>query len=370
MRRVSVWLGLWSFVVATWMPASVWAEPRLSFVPPPDTALARALSAALSAHATLTGPDALPAAPSDPEPARRAAEAVALAEAMYGEARPEDALAVIRAALESETEALAAAGDVGSLGRLVLWQAIALAKTGREADAREAFRAALSLGASTPDPLRFPPDVIALVPSAEPPVPTEIESLPAGASVEVLGATAQQGTTPARFELPPGRYVLRVRRAGSVPIARVVEAGGRIEVPLRPASDAELPGSLAVLRDAGVLDLADPGVRALLARALGAEGRVDARVVGSRLELARFDRSGHRVARAAGASAEVESLVAALFRGAPDEDGPPPGGSTSTSVFGRWWFWTAVGVVVAGAVTVGLIVANQEPNTITYRPAP
>ena len=340
--------------------------PRLLFVPPVDPALARSLSSALSARARLLGLDALPAAPGDPEPAHRAAAAIMRAEAMYTEARADEAIALLRDELARDEQALATAGDVVMLARLRLWEAICLAKSGREADAREAFQAARTLGAPPPDPLRFPPDVLALVPAPGEPVVTEIESLPAGARVEVLGATVETGVTPARFTLAPGRWVVRLLRAGYAPVARVVTAGGRVEIPLTRATGPALARALAVLRDAGGLDTAEASTRALLAEALGTDGRVDVRVVGDRVELERFDVRGRRVARATGPARDAEPLVAALF---PEGDGgPPPAGGGS--ILGRWWFWASVGAVVAAGVTVGLVLANQEPDTITYRIAP
>ncbi len=90
---------------------------------------------------------------------------------------------------------------------------------------------------------------------------------------------------------------------------------------------------------------------------------------GGRVELERFDARGRRVARATGAARDAETLVAALFPEATgDGGGSAPGGSRGGgSIFGRWWFWASVGVVVAAGVTVGLVLANQEPDTITYR---
>lgn len=374
-RRAAVAAVLWASFAGLGAPAAEPAPepPRLLFVPPADPALARSLTSALSARASLVGPEALPAVPGDPGPARRAAAAVAEAEALYGDARADEAIALLRQALAHDEAALAAAGDLPSLARLWLWQGICLAKTGREADAREAFQAARTLGAPPLDPLRFPPDVLALVPAPGEPVVTEIESQPAGALVEALGATVQHGVTPARFTLAPGRWVVRVGRAGYATVARVVAAGGRIEVPLARATGPALARSLADLRDAGTLDTSDPAHRALIAEALGADGRVDVRLTaGGRVELERFDARGHRVARATGAGRDAETLVAALFPEAEGggRGGPPGGARGGGSLFGRWWFWASVGVVVAAGVTVGLVLANQEPDTITYRLVP
>lgn len=38
----------------------------------------------------------------------------------------------------------------------------------------------------------------------------------------------------------------------------------------------------------------------------------------------------------------------------------------SSSVFGQWWFWTAVGVVIAGGVATGLVLTQHSPGTKSY----
>jgi hypothetical protein len=53
--------------------------------------------------------------------------------------------------------------------------------------------------------------------------------------------------------------------------------------------------------------------------------------------------------------------VAALF-GAPRR--PPAGGT----ILGRWWFWTAVGVVVVAGTVAGIALATPEEDTIRYVP--
>jgi hypothetical protein len=37
---------------------------------------------------------------------------------------------------------------------------------------------------------------------------------------------------------------------------------------------------------------------------------------------------------------------------------PPSDGQSEPSILGRWWFWTAVGAVVAGGVTAGLLLSR------------
>jgi hypothetical protein len=46
---------------------------------------------------------------------------------------------------------------------------------------------------------------------------------------------------------------------------------------------------------------------------------------------------------------------------------PTPGqASSGTSVFSRWWFWTAVGVVVAGGVMAGLLLSRGSSSRTPF----
>ena len=38
------------------------------------------------------------------------------------------------------------------------------------------------------------------------------------------------------------------------------------------------------------------------------------------------------------------------------------------SVFGEWWFWTAVGVVVAGSVTAGALALSSDKQATPVAP--
>ena len=70
--------------------------------------------------------------------------------------------------------------------------------------------------------------------------------------------------------------------------------------------------------------------------------------------------------------AELESLRVAPPAGAPVVGVPPPGGAVATSphasprpVWRRWWFWTAVGVVVATGVTAAVLAARSQTGVPT-----
>ncbi|HKP61943.1 MAG TPA: tetratricopeptide repeat protein [Polyangiales bacterium] len=104
------------------------------------------------------------------------------------------------------------------------------------------------------------------------------------------------------------------------------------------------------------------------------EGRSYALDVGDHLVAASAD--GHRsrdltVTIGGMQTRRVELVLSPLEAAAPEvlaaPAGPPASADEGTSVTERWWFWTALGVVVVGA-TVGIVVAstsNSNPNTGT-----
>ena len=46
--------------------------------------------------------------------------------------------------------------------------------------------------------------------------------------------------------------------------------------------------------------------------------------------------------------------------GAPDQSAPQPG----SAIYERWWFWTAIGAIAAGAATVVVIMAERDPTKV------
>ena len=42
----------------------------------------------------------------------------------------------------------------------------------------------------------------------------------------------------------------------------------------------------------------------------------------------------------------------------------PPAAAPESSILGRWWFWTAIGVVVAGGVAAGLLLTRGSSGTL------
>jgi len=62
------------------------------------------------------------------------------------------------------------------------------------------------------------------------------------------------------------------------------------------------------------------------------------------------------------AAAETTAVVPAAAIDFSPQGEPAP--ETSSAVYKRWWFWTAVGVVAAGAVTVAIVMAERDPTKI------
>jgi tetratricopeptide (TPR) repeat protein len=72
---------------------------------------------------------------------------------------------------------------------------------------------------------------------------------------------------------------------------------------------------------------------------------------------------GAKVGKEAAATAAASPPVAALATaGAPP---PAPAPAEARPIYKRWWFWTVIGVVVAGGVTAG-VVAGSRPSTPDY----
>lgn len=68
---------------------------------------------------------------------------------------------------------------------------------------------------------------------------------------------------------------------------------------------------------------------------------------------------------AASASTERAEEVSSPFNEPPNEQRE----ATDGSVFGKWWFWTIVGVVVAGGVTAAVIAAQPGSDPPVYAPS-
>ncbi|MDB4928565.1 MAG: hypothetical protein JWM10_1049 [Myxococcaceae bacterium] len=136
-------------------------------------------------------------------------------------------------------------------------------------------------------------------------------------------------------------------------VAEIGRRVGRVHLTeLRPTvSTVTLDGQPAVLNDAREI-VVNPGEHRLRAEADG------------------FVTREQTVTVAEGATESVGLVlvpVAAIVVATPARPTPAPV-ATSDSIFSRWWFWTAVGAVAAGA-TVGVLVATRRTTT-TVAPLP
>lgn len=66
----------------------------------------------------------------------------------------------------------------------------------------------------------------------------------------------------------------------------------------------------------------------------------------------------HQKAVAQTAASPVST--AAVEFSSQDQSAPQPG----SAVYKRWWFWTAIGAVAAGTVTVAIIMAERDPTKV------
>ena len=151
--------------------------------------------------------------------------------------------------------------------------------------------------------------------------------------------------------LAPGLHVIRASAPGREPAAVIADTRSAKPIELSLASDPgvaslasawldrQLSSDSAAARDA-LLSLArSAGAERVIAVARTDDG-ARARVVGGAGEW-----------RAAATPSEAALVAAGVRR----DLGAGPPGSESRSVFGRWWFWTAVGA--AAAISAGAIYA-------------
>jgi hypothetical protein len=72
------------------------------------------------------------------------------------------------------------------------------------------------------------------------------------------------------------------------------------------------------------------------------------------------------VSAAAAAEAAPSAAVAGSSRSPLQPAGQPVRDDESSSVLEQWWFWTAIGVVVAGGVATGVALSASAPPTTSY----
>lgn len=218
----------------------------------------------------------------------------------------------------------------------------------RHDDAIDAFRRYLALGGASiaTDRRRGVEDEIEAIEAQTGAV--EIEVSPAGARVSVDGRPA--GTAPLTLRLASGHRALRIEAEGFVTIEDelVVVGRERRRVELRLAAI----DTAATLR----LDVSPPAARMLVDGLDVGTGATERRLPsGGHVVEARLE--GHRPYLASVELAERQSLDLHLQL-------EPERGRDVTE---EWWFWTTIGVIVAGGVVAGVVIAT---NPVEAAPIP
>jgi hypothetical protein len=301
-----------------------------------------------------------------------------LAAARASSERFEEREALVKLA-EAEQAFRAAFGRVPSvepLARVLLVRVRILAELQRDDDLRRDLARLLALDPGrTFDRAQFPPKLVATwrrlqAREGKRRSTLAIATEPAGLPVFVDGA--RRGTSPLELSLPPGEHFVAAGGSG----ASVILGKERAEVSLKPVP---LPDEswLGEARRAGArfallveLTPAAGGAYLLRLRLLPARGELAPRALSSRPVVA----SGLERAAAA-LCAQLPALLAGHARAArpspPPTTAPPvdPGVQPwlvprprRTPVWKRWWFWTAIGVAVAGGVT-GAVLLTRERET-------
>ena len=219
----------------------------------------------------------------------------------------------------------------------------------RHDDAIEAFRRYLALGGASiaADRRRAVEEEIAAIDAQTGAVALDVS--PSGARVSIDGRPA--GTAPlSELRLAEGHRALRIEAEGYVTIEDELVVVGRehrrVEVRLAALDTA------ATLR----LDVTPPAARMLIDGLDVGSGTTERRVPsGGHVVEARLD--GHRPYLASVELAERQELALHLQLEV----------ERAREVTEEWWFWTTIGVVVAGGVVAGVVIAT---NPIEAAPIP
>jgi len=337
----------------------------------------------------------------------RAREQLDAGRQAYLQLELDGAIEQLRGAVENFDAAAVALEDPNDLGQALLFLGASHAFNGQTRDAIEVFRRLhTQMPFIQPDPDTFPPDVVQLYDRARPrdarsPAGiVSIDSNPQGAIAYV--DFLARGRTPINVEgLIGGDHVIRVTRPGATPFVETLGVRRRrastsnaylVDTPglegLADALDEVRDASIETLdevnpigRIAGMLEVDKIGV---IRVSSAGDGQVT-------MELLLFDAaSGRRLVRGQGTAptavgeleASVQRAVSGAFEAAlrpsqasdeeqipaftdeetPFEQNEEPSGPPEPLIE-QWWFWTIIGVVVAGGIAAGIAggVAAQGP---------
>jgi hypothetical protein len=280
---------------------------------------------------------------------------------------------------EAEQAFRAAFGPVPSvepLARLLLTRVRILAELQREEDLRRDLERLLALDPGRSfDPAQYPPRLVKLwkklqARGGKRRATLTVATVPPGLTVIVDGA--RRGSSPVTISLPPGEHF--VAAGGSGTATMLGAEGGQLTLRATSRADLswrrearELGASWALLCE---LEPASGGTYGLRLRLLSAAG-TSAKTLSSRpLGVQSLEQ---------GAAILCARLAALLGGRAGTSDGPTIATSAPSDpgpaawlvprprrapVWRRWWFWTAVGVAVAGGVATAVILTRERETRI------
>lgn len=385
----------WLFLVALLAGCASTPRPRpqtptriATIVPLDDNAIptARALRDALNGQAAHVASveqalgDAPRSAPSSQAvaPTQRAHAALQQAHQAYQQLRFRDALEV----LTSAQQALVATDQDGTT--LELLRRVALASVLNhlalkdEQAARNALGLALSFGYGGPEPGELPPETVRFIEetraqrSASSSVKLRLDSQPSRASVHVDGK--RHGTTPLTVSLPPGQHLLRLERLGYHHHAVIQQFGPTTSSPditLEPLTPTRAATQLVQMSRVGrASEILDDGP---LASSLFGPRRgllsVRPQAAQKQASLLWTGRDGPQPQTVRCIGPDDGTLAKCLAErvralSMPTNKAGHTVAAPSVPFYRHWWFWTAVGGVVAAGTGVGVYFATRTPDGV------
>jgi hypothetical protein len=250
----------------------------------------------------------------------------------------------------------------------------------RKAAALSHFSDAIAFAPSErPDAKVFSPEVVAAFDEAGRAARGTLKVSLRGNEVgEVIVNRRWRGVSPVALTgLAPGHQLVEVRRAGRAPVLlwKKISAGGEataeVELSLPESQAAYRSAEASALKElaegkpgagvASLLGLLQAGAVVLVSRQDGttraawAEGGAWTRRYQGKVEEGREPVFAEGLLAAGAVASGCQSSSECVAGEACSSGRCVAGASGSTPIYRRWWFWTAIGAVAAGA-TVGLVV--------------
>jgi len=298
----------------------------------------------------------------------------------------EDASEELESAVTSLMSSFAYTADQTFVERVLIMHAIALFNAGQKKEAAQAFRRSVAFHPKTKHDLsKYGSKVVAAYAKARDtvmlrkPVTWEVRTEPANAEVWVNGR--YYGLSPTFVRSFAGPQYIRLTKQGYARWGKVKQIKAEnakasfklLKARRKPAFDNILE-SLSEIFDGAV----EPNDLSEAQGLLNAPQAVVLMVTGSReklkVQIALANLAGRQVVKRISRDMKwmrrdkkaVEALVQELMK-APDipkNTGPVV---RHDSVFKKWWFWGAVGVVAAGATTAAILLSRTETAPPKYK---